>query len=41
MQYLNDKKTDDQRRCFICQAEIEKTEEKVNEKRKSDKMDIN
>lgn len=40
MQYLNDKKTSEQRKCFICQAEIDHTEEKVD-KKKSDKMDIN
>lgn len=38
MQYLSDKKTSEQRRCFICQSEIESTEEKVNDKKTSGKM---
>jgi hypothetical protein len=40
MQYLNDKKTNEQRKCFICQTEIESTEE-IPVKKTSDKMDIN
>lgn len=42
MQYLNDKKTTEQRKCFICQTEIERTEEISNENNnsKTKKMDI-
>ena len=40
MQYLNDKKTNEQRKCFICQAIIESTEE-IDVKKSSDKMDLN
>jgi len=40
MQYLYDKKTNEQRKCFICQNEIESTEAIVV-KKCSDKMDLN